>query len=89
MLFKNFLIWFIPIVLGVILLIVIRNVTKPDYNHRPKRFHILLYFIGSLIPFVGLFAFISVLIFYFIDIENFHIKPNKFTKFWFDIDENK
>lgn len=79
------LVYFLPILLGTILLIFWRTMTEHDTRF-PTRFHILLYFILSFIPGFGLLFFVIIVGFYIgLRVSDcINIKPNKFTKFWFD-----
>jgi len=77
--------YFFPIIGGTFLLIFWRYLTEHDTSF-PTRFHILIYFIISLIPGFGFILFLIVCTFY-IGLrlsDDITIKPNKFTRFWFD-----
>lgn len=81
--------YFFPIIGGTFLLIFWRYLTEHDTLF-PTRFHILIYFIISLIPGFGFILFVIAFGFYFgLRItDNITIKPNKFTNFWFDKNNN-
>ena len=80
--------YFSPIILGILLLIFWRNMTEP-INGFPTKFHILLYFILSLVPFLGFVLWIILTVYYLVQriSGEITIKTNKFTKFWFDKNE--
>ena len=78
----NILLYFIPIILGISLLIFWRRCTIRSFF--PNRLHILLISISFFIPFFGLISFVTLFGFYiggrlFGDIK---IKKNKFSDFW-------
>lgn len=80
--------YFSPILLGTLLLIFWRNMTESK-NGFPTKFHILLYFILSLIPFLGFVLWLFLTVYYLVEriLGEITIKTNKFTKFWFDKNE--
>lgn len=86
-------VYVLPILATLCLLFFWRYCTEWYYEKDtkfPTRFHILLFFLISLIPIVGLLSFIVLLgvYIYFRCDDDIRIKPNNFSKFWFDKEKN-
>ena len=64
------------------------SVLSPKF---PTRFHVVLCFLVSLIPAINVLECIGLVIVYIINrVEGeLEIKPNNFSKFWFDVEKEK
>lgn len=88
----TFWIYVLPIILNVILLIWWRYNCEWDYStwKFPTRGHIVITFLVSLIPIIGLLLTLFLYIFYIMNRSDhyLYLKKNKFNKFWFDVDDD-
>ena len=84
-----FWLYILPIIMNLAILIWWRYNCECDYSYKfPTRGHIVILFMTSLIPGIGLtqtFVFIIAYIWRRSD-GVIRLKSNKFNKFWFDID---
>lgn len=91
---KALLIVLVPFICTLLLLVFWRYCTtwkgymKEDRKF-PTLFHVVFLSLASLTPIVGIVIFSVLLAIYAVNrIDgDIKIKPNKFSKFWFDIDE--
>lgn len=89
-----FWVYILPIIFTLVLLVFWRTCTE-QYpgcyeSNFPTKFHIVLFFLLSLIPIVGIISFCALLAIYIANriIDVLRIKKNKFTKFWFDLKDD-
>lgn len=86
--------YILPIIFTLLLLVFWRMCTEPCSvyceGNFPTKFHIVLFFLLSLIPIVGIISFCVLLIVYILNraTDDLRIKKNKFTKFWFDLKDD-
>lgn len=90
---KALLIVLVPFICTLLLLVFWRYCTTWGYMKEdrkfPTLFHVVVLSLISLTPIVGMVIFGVLLSVYAVNrIDgDIKIKPNKFSKFWFDIDE--
>lgn len=82
--------YILPIIFTLVLLVFWRTCTVYHESNFPTKFHIVLFFLLSLIPIVGIVSFCVLLVVYISNrvTDDLRIKKNKFTKFWFDLKDD-
>jgi len=86
----NYIFNFGPVIVSLILLIWMRCCCVFTENIKfPTRGHIVLITLLSAIPIIGIITVAGMIAFYigFRVTGDLRLKSNRFTKFWFDIDE--
>ena len=90
--FWNYVLIYGPVVVNFIILVWWRYCCTSEFKYKfPTKGHILLFALLSFIPILGIIIMCILVAFYIglRAVEDLHLKPNKFNKFWFDIEEDE